>query len=84
MLILFPATFNLFVVSRFTRPTFPPLPLTGGGGGGGCSPVYPPEQLSLSSVLTYPTPNNTTYTSPVLTRITDILLQSYDRLYKVL
>ena len=54
MLILFPATFNLFVVSRFTRPTFPPLPLTGGGGGGGgCSPIYPPEQLSLSSVLTY-------------------------------
>ena len=56
MLILFPATFNLFVVSRVSRPTFPPLPLTGGGGGGGgggSGPVYPTEQLSLSSVLTY-------------------------------
>ena len=84
MLILFPATFNLFVVARYTRPTFPPLPLTGGGGGGGGVGSISPEQLSLSSVLTYPTPNNTTYTSPVLTRITDILLQSYDRLYKVL
>ena len=40
MLILFPATFNLFVVARYTRPTFPPLPLTrGGGGGGGGGPV---------------------------------------------